>query len=95
MNHENMVVYYELHVYDQAKGYELVGILPERRRDPKRITKESILKWGRMVLGDGAGRKRVIFKQITIDITTGQRFELDMPLDIQLSNIEGRVEVVR
>jgi len=36
------------------KGDKLIGILPERRKDPTRITPESIMNWGR-VLGDRAG----------------------------------------
>jgi hypothetical protein len=66
------MVAYELYVYDKLNGYELIGILPERRKDPKRITKESVLKWGRMVLGDGADNYNIIFTQITMDDTTRQ-----------------------
>jgi hypothetical protein len=66
------MVAYELYVYDKLNGYELIGILPERRKDPKRITKESVLKWGRMVLGDGAYNYNIIFTQITMDDTTRQ-----------------------
>ena len=36
------------------KGDELIGILPERRENPVRITPESIMNWGR-ILGDIAG----------------------------------------
>ena len=32
----------------------LIGILPERRKDEKRITKESIMNWGRKILGDSS-----------------------------------------
>ncbi len=42
---ENMLAY-ELYLYDEIRGYNLIGILPERRKDPKRITKESVIKWG-------------------------------------------------
>ena len=66
------MVAYKLYVYDKLKGYELIGILPERRKDPKRITKESVLKWGRMVLGDCADNDNIIFTQITMDDTTRQ-----------------------
>jgi hypothetical protein len=66
------MVAYELYLYDELKGYELIGILPERRKDPRRITKESVLKWGRMLLGDSAGDKNIFFKQIKIDHITGQ-----------------------
>jgi len=36
------------------KRDELIGILPERRENPVRITPESIMNWGR-ILGDIAG----------------------------------------
>ncbi len=80
------MVAYELYVYDKLKGYELIGILPERRRDPKRITKESVLKWGRMVLGDDADKNSIIFKQITMDNTTGQISEVNMPFGNECFN---------
>ncbi len=69
---------YELYLYDELKGYELIGILPERRKDPKRITKESVLRWGRMLIGDSAGDKNIFFKQIKIDHMNGQIFEGNM-----------------
>jgi hypothetical protein len=37
---------YELYRWRDAKGYELIGVLPERRSDPQRITRKSVLKWG-------------------------------------------------
>jgi hypothetical protein len=40
--------------YRDAKGVRLIGILPERRKNPERINQESIMKWIRMVLGDNA-----------------------------------------
>ena len=59
------------------KGYELIGILPERRKDPKRITKESVLKWGRMLLGRSEDDKNIIFKQTIIDDDASyERFEV-------------------
>jgi hypothetical protein len=75
------MVAYELYLHDGIKGYELIGILPERRKDPNRITKESVLKWGRMVLGNGANKKNIIIKQMRIDDTTGQFFEVNMYFD--------------
>jgi hypothetical protein len=75
------MVAYELYLFDELKGYELIGILPERRRDPKRITKESVLKWGRMLIGDSADEKNIFFKQIKIDHMTGQISEGDKVFD--------------
>ena len=74
------MVAYELYLYDAAKGYELLGILPERRKDPRRITKESVLKWARMILGDGAENKNIMFKQMVIDDITNKVSEVAMPL---------------
>jgi hypothetical protein len=49
-NLEFTMVAYEFYVRNE-KGDKLIGILPERRKDPKRITPESIMNWGR-ILGD-------------------------------------------
>ncbi len=39
------MVGYQIYCWHDPKGYELVGVLPERRNDPQRITKESVLNW--------------------------------------------------
>jgi hypothetical protein len=39
------MVGYQLYCWRDPKGYELIGVLPERRNDPQRITKESVLNW--------------------------------------------------
>jgi len=36
---------YELYCWRDPKGYELIGVLPERRNDPQRITKASVLNF--------------------------------------------------
>ena len=40
------MVGYELYCWRDPKGYELIGVLPERRNNPQRVTKESVLNWG-------------------------------------------------
>ena len=40
---------YELYRRDPMKGYQLIGVLLERRKNPNRITKESVLNWGERV----------------------------------------------
>ena len=37
------------------------GILPERRKKPERITKESVLNWGWMVIGNNPHVKDIYF----------------------------------
>jgi hypothetical protein len=74
---ENMLAY-ELYLYDEIRGYNLIGILPERRKDPKRITKESVIKWGRILLGDNANDEIIFFIHVKIDNITGHISEEDM-----------------
>jgi hypothetical protein len=71
------MVAYELFSYDEKNGYEFIGILPERRKDPKRITKESVLKWGRMILGSNPDGKEILFKCMTIDDVSGEISQLN------------------
>ena len=47
----NVMRAYEFYLREKGEDH-LIGILPERRKDPARITKETILNWGRMILGD-------------------------------------------
>jgi len=69
---------YELFSYDEENGYEFIGILPERRKNPERITKESVLNWGRMILGDNADGKKIFFKSVRIDDITGKTFKVNL-----------------
>ena len=69
------MVAYELFSYDEKKGYEFIGILPERRKDPKRITKKSVVNWGRMVLGNRSEGKKIFFNRVAMEDVTGRTFE--------------------
>jgi len=60
---------YELYLRDAIGGLHLIGMLPERRKNPERITDESILNWGKIILGENAGLSNLFFVQITIDDT--------------------------
>jgi hypothetical protein len=61
------VVGYELYWRDPIKGYQLIGVLPERRRNPKRITKESILNWGGKYFGKNLNLNDVFFIEVVIN----------------------------
>jgi hypothetical protein len=75
------MVAYELFSYDEKDGYDFIGILPERRKNPKRITKESVLNWGRMILGRNADGKKIFFKTVTINDITNKTSEENLPLN--------------
>jgi len=61
------VVGYELYWHDPIKGYQLIGVLPERRRNPKRITKESVLNWGKKYFGNNLNLNDVFFIEVVIN----------------------------
>jgi hypothetical protein len=65
---------YEFYWRDAIEGFHLIGILPERRRTPERITQESIMNWGRIVLGENPDPGHLSFVQVTIDENTGGIF---------------------
>jgi hypothetical protein len=69
---------YQLFSYDEKNGYNFIGILPEKRMNQKRITKESVLNWGRTILGSNADGKKIIFKSVTIDDITGKTFTANL-----------------
>ncbi len=60
------MVAYEFYVNDGIEEFHLLGILPERRKDPLRITKESIVKWGQLVAGDSVDIHNMYFIQIEV-----------------------------
>jgi len=55
------MIIYKFYLRDAANGETLfLGSLPERRKNPKRITDESIINWGRKYFGMN-GTNRDIF----------------------------------
>ena len=57
---------YKLYLFDKTKGYELLAVVPERRKKLDRITAESIIKWGTTLLSDHANGKEIFFERVTI-----------------------------
>ena len=57
---------YEFYWRDGTGGYHLIGLLPERRRDPIRITRESIMNWRRIVAGDALDVTNLCFIQVEV-----------------------------
>jgi len=45
------MVVYRFYLRDAEKGDIFLGALPERRKNPQRITEESIINWGRTYFG--------------------------------------------
>jgi len=61
------MVGYEFYWHDPIKGYQLIGVLPERRKNPKRITKESVLNWGKKYFGGNLNLNEMFFLEVEIN----------------------------
>jgi hypothetical protein len=61
------VVGYELYWHDPIKGYQLIGVLPERRKNPNTITKESVLNWGKKYFGKNLNPNDIFFHEVEIN----------------------------
>jgi len=60
------MIAYEFYWRDEIGTEHLVGILPERRKNPRRVTKESILNWVWMVIGDNLDGNNIYFVQVEL-----------------------------
>ena len=75
------MVAYEFYWLDPAGGYQIIGILPERRKNPARITEESIMERGENVFGEHFETKDIYFIRITLDESTVRLFR-PVPISI-------------
>jgi hypothetical protein len=88
---------YELYTFNKKKGYEFIGVLPERRKNPMRITKDSLMNWGKSLLGENMDSKNMFFKQVAIDRLSGRILWVDLLFDNNRTNIKkiGKYSVVK
>jgi hypothetical protein len=61
------MVAYEFYWRDPIKGYQYIGEFPEKRKNLERITRESVINWGKKILGQKVDIEDVFFIKITID----------------------------
>ena len=62
-----LMLAYELYTFNKKKGYEFIGVLPERRKNPTRMTEDSVMSWGKTLLGDNVDSKNMFFKRVILD----------------------------
>jgi hypothetical protein len=60
------MIAYEFYSVDEVEEFHSLGILPERRKDPLRITKESIMKWGKLAVGESVEVNVIYFIEIEV-----------------------------
>jgi hypothetical protein len=59
------MVAYEFYWRDETGKTHLIGILPERRKDPNRVNDETIMNWVKKLMGEGVNN--IFFNQVTMD----------------------------
>ena len=60
------MVSYEFYWRNEEGKEHLIGILPERRKNPNRVTRKSIMDWVKSFLGDNEDIKNIYFVQLEI-----------------------------
>jgi hypothetical protein len=80
-----VMVVYEFYCRGPVEEYELLGILPERRKDPRRMTDTSVMNWGKMFFGNNRIKKSIFYKKVTISEYTG-KFIRVTPSNIPIKN---------
>ncbi len=61
------MIAYEFYWLDDILGVMPVATLPERRKDPSRITPESIMNMAKKILGDKVDTKKVFYVRVTLN----------------------------
>jgi hypothetical protein len=60
------MVLYEFYIKDGSNEPELVGILPERRKNKRRVTRKSIMKWGKIVAGSHVDPNSIYYVKLNV-----------------------------
>ena len=77
---------YEFYWLDPKGGYQIIGVLPERRKNPARVTQQSIMNWGERIFGKELDTKDIFFIQVTMDEKTSRIFR-PIPLTITQKDV--------
>lgn len=77
------MIAYEFYWCDPIKKYQRIGVLPEKRGNINRITYDSIMKWGKMLLGEKVDINDIFFIKKKINkepVATVQKLPERAPL---------------
>ena len=73
------MVVYKFYLRDAIQGDIFLGSLPERRKDPRRITEESIINWGRTYFGKNAKDDDIFFIKTVLEESEKRHPNLSPP----------------
>ncbi len=61
------MIIYKFYLRDAVLGELFLGSLPERRKNPKRISDEFIINWGRKYFGMNGRSENIFFTRTTLE----------------------------
>jgi hypothetical protein len=68
------MIAYEFYWLDTKGEYQIIGVLPERRKKSKRITQKSVMSWAEIFFGENLIAKDIFFIQVTLNEYTEMVF---------------------
>jgi hypothetical protein len=68
------MIAYEFYWLDTKGEYQIIGVLPERRKNSKRITQKSVMSWAEIFFGENLIAKDIFFIQVTLNEYTEMVF---------------------
>jgi hypothetical protein len=66
------MIAYAFYWLEEIDKVHFIGLLPERRKNPERITQESISNFARTILGNEVDVDDLFFIEIKLDESAGQ-----------------------
>ncbi len=66
MNNNEKYIIYEFYRRERNGEDRFIGALPEKRKDPKRITNASIVNWAKIKIPDELLHGRIFFMRVKI-----------------------------
>ena len=61
------MIAYEFYIKDQERGNQLLGILPERRKTPERVNRDSIMNWAKMAFCNLVDINKIFFIRVSLE----------------------------
>ncbi len=73
---------YSFYWLEEIDKVHFVGLLPERRKSPERITQQSISNFARTIIGNEVDVRSLFFLEMTLDESTGQTLWPELPIGL-------------
>jgi hypothetical protein len=77
------MIIYKFYLRDVVKGDIFLGALPERRKNPRRVTEESteesIINWGRKYFGENGKKEDIYFTKTVLEEREKRHPNLSQP----------------